>query len=88
MRRGSRPGRGRERQRIGTNNGNSTSTTDTDGATSESKSPAADKPTERPARGEGSLRGLSGSGPSQVGVQGALRARDVSRPRADSPPAT
>lgn len=38
---------------------------------------------ERDAR-EGSaesLRGLSGSGPSQVGVSGAMRARDVSRPR-------
>lgn len=29
---------------------------------------------------EGSLRGLSGGGPSRVGVVGAMRARDVSRP--------
>jgi hypothetical protein len=28
----------------------------------------------------GALRGLVGAGPSQVGVVGALRARDVSRP--------
>jgi hypothetical protein len=30
----------------------------------------------------GSLRGLTGRGPSQVGVSGAMRARDVSRPHA------
>jgi hypothetical protein len=30
--------------------------------------------------GTGALRGLVGAGPSQVGVVGALRARDVSRP--------
>jgi hypothetical protein len=84
MRRGSRPGRSRERQRIGNNDGNSTSADESEGATIEGKGTAADKPTERPARGEGSLRGLSGSGPSQVGVQGALRARDVSRPRPSS----
>ncbi|HEX7105520.1 MAG TPA: hypothetical protein VF218_06120 [Acidothermaceae bacterium] len=28
----------------------------------------------------GALRSLVGAGPSQVGVEGALRARDVSRP--------
>lgn len=32
-------------------------------------------------RGERGLRGLIGSGPSQVGVSGALRARDAARPR-------
>src|SRR5471032_1571210 len=31
----------------------------------------------------GALRGLVGAGPSQVGVVGALRARDVSRPQPD-----
>jgi hypothetical protein len=30
--------------------------------------------------GTGALRGLVGAGPSQVGIVGALRARDVSRP--------
>ena len=30
--------------------------------------------------GSGALRSLVGAGPSQVGVVGALRARDVSRP--------
>ena len=30
--------------------------------------------------GPGALRSLVGAGPSQVGVVGALRARDVSRP--------
>jgi hypothetical protein len=30
--------------------------------------------------GAGALRGLVGAGPSQVGIVGALRARDVSRP--------
>jgi hypothetical protein len=34
--------------------------------------------------GEDSVRGLTGAGRSRVGVSGALRARDVSRPsRAD-----
>jgi hypothetical protein len=33
--------------------------------------------------GAGALRGLVGAGPSQVGIVGALRARDVSRPTAD-----
>ncbi|HEY5199726.1 MAG TPA: hypothetical protein VIJ31_02365, partial [Acidothermaceae bacterium] len=32
------------------------------------------------AAGTGALRGLVGAGPSQVGIVGALRARDVSRP--------
>jgi hypothetical protein len=42
----------------------------------------------RPERPDGpeSLRGLGGAGPSQVGVSGAMRARDVSRPRADDQP--
>ncbi len=35
------------------------------------------------AAGTGALRGLVGAGPSQVGIVGALRARDVSRPTAD-----
>jgi hypothetical protein len=30
-----------------------------------------------------SVRGLTGAGPSQVGPVGAMRARDVSRPRAE-----
>lgn len=34
-------------------------------------------------RGERGLRGLVGSGPSQVGVSGALRARDAARPRVE-----
>lgn len=29
------------------------------------------------------LRGIAGSGPSKVGVDGAMRARDVSRPSAE-----
>jgi len=37
----------------------------------------------QPRADEGaSLRGLTGRGPSQVGVSGAMRARDVSRPKA------
>lgn len=32
------------------------------------------------AAGAGALRGLVGAGPSQVGIVGALRARDVSQP--------
>jgi hypothetical protein len=39
---------------------------------------------ERPGRGGAErnpeLRGIAGSGPSKVGVDGAMRARDVSRP--------
>ena len=35
---------------------------------------------EVPADERGSLRGLTGGGPSKVGVDGAMRARDVSRP--------
>ncbi len=35
------------------------------------------------AAGNRRLRGLVGAGPSQVGIVGALRARDVSRPTAD-----
>lgn len=31
-------------------------------------------------RDEAALRGLVGAGPSRVGVEGAMRARDVSRP--------
>jgi hypothetical protein len=41
--------------------------------------------TARPARAraetERGLRGLVGAGPSQVGVSGAMRARDAARPR-------
>ena len=44
------------------------------------------RPAQRPRRdtdrGERGLRGLVGSGPSQVGVSGALRARDAARPTA------
>jgi hypothetical protein len=37
----------------------------------------------RPAAdGNGGIGGLTGGGPSIVGVSGAMRARDVSRPRA------
>ena len=35
------------------------------------------------AAGTGVLRGLVGAGPSQVGIVGALRARDVSQPTPD-----
>ncbi|HXR42879.1 MAG TPA: hypothetical protein VN738_10750 [Acidothermaceae bacterium] len=35
-----------------------------------------------PASSSGALRSLVGAGPSQVGIVGALRARDVSRPDA------
>lgn len=44
------------------------------------------RPTGRPARtsradsGERGLRSLVGAGPSQLGVSGALRGRDVNRP--------
>ena len=38
---------------------------------------------EQPADDRGSLRGLTGGGPSKVGVDGAMRARDVSRPRVE-----
>jgi hypothetical protein len=39
----------------------------------------------RPAGGgdEASVAALSGGGPSQLGINGSLRARDVSRPRED-----
>jgi predicted flap endonuclease-1-like 5' DNA nuclease len=37
----------------------------------------------RRTRGDAALRGLVGAGPSQLGVNGALRARDVSRPTED-----
>lgn len=45
--------------------------------------PRPGRDTARSGAGEDgeSLRGLSGGGPSQVGVDGAMRARDVSRPR-------
>ena len=40
--------------------------------------------TDGPAAGDsGALRRLVGPGPSQVGIVGALRARDVSRPTDD-----
>jgi hypothetical protein len=32
-------------------------------------------------KGESAISALTGAGPSQVGVGGAMRARDVSRPR-------
>ena len=35
-----------------------------------------------PGEDGAALRGLTGRGPSQVGVDGAMRARDVSRPNA------
>ena len=35
------------------------------------------------ARAERGLRGLIGAGPSQLGVSGALRGRDVNRPTED-----
>lgn len=41
--------------------------------------PVTGSPSPRRA-GEESLRGIAGTGSSRVGVQGALRARDVSRP--------
>jgi hypothetical protein len=52
------------------------------------KSGAEDRPGRRRQRGsrrgdaaeERGLRDLVGSGPSQLGVQGALRGRDVNRP--------
>jgi hypothetical protein len=48
-------------------------------AAPESAAPA--KPVSKAERdAERGLRGLVGSGPSQVGVDGALRARDASRP--------
>ncbi|WP_375493545.1 hypothetical protein [uncultured Jatrophihabitans sp.] len=37
----------------------------------------------RSAGGERALRDLAGAGSSQLGVQGALRARDVNRPSTD-----
>ncbi len=43
--------------------------------------PAADAESGSPA-----LRALSGGGPSKVGVVGAMRARDVSRPRSAGQP--
>jgi hypothetical protein len=49
--------------------------------------PAAPPPVRPVARAERDaergLRGLVGSGPSQVGVDGAMRARDASRPTAE-----
>ena len=36
--------------------------------------------TDAPADDERGLRGLVGAGPSQVGVSGAMRARDAARP--------
>jgi hypothetical protein len=43
---------------------------------------AAPRPTRRPDAERG-LRGIVGSGPSQVGVVGAMRARDAARPTAE-----
>ena len=36
---------------------------------------------QRKGKGGGAAHGLVGGGPSNVGVSGAMRARDVSRPR-------
>ena len=44
--------------------------------------PVPERVRDRPL-GSGALRGLVGAGPSQVGIVGALRARDVSRPTAE-----
>lgn len=46
------------------------------------RQPPARHDADRSERGERGLRGLVGSGPSQVGVSGAMRARDAARPRA------
>lgn len=43
---------------------------------------ASDDAVEAAGLDGGSLHGLRGSGPSKVGVDGAMRARDVSRPTA------
>jgi len=40
-------------------------------------------PKQRRVEGDRGLRGLVGAGPSQVGVHGAMRARDAARPRAE-----
>jgi hypothetical protein len=45
--------------------------------------PRVTRPSDAAPVGSGALRGLVGAGPSQVGVVGALRARDVSRPDDD-----
>jgi hypothetical protein len=42
--------------------------------------PRISRPSDSAHTGSGALRSLVGAGPSQVGVVGALRARDVSRP--------
>ena len=42
--------------------------------------PAPVPPARRRADGERGLRDLVGAGPSQLGVDGALRGRDVNRP--------
>jgi len=42
--------------------------------------PRVTRPSDSTPGGSGALRSLVGAGPSQVGVVGALRARDVSRP--------
>jgi hypothetical protein len=52
-----------------------------EGAAPESAAPKPPGKAERDA--ERGLRGLVGAGPSQVGVGGALRARDASRPTDD-----
>ena len=36
---------------------------------------------QKPAAGDEATAGLTGGGPSQLGVNGSMRARDVSRPR-------
>ena len=63
---------------AGTSAGNVTGTGVGHGA------PGASTPTAvGAAAGTGVLRGLVGAGPSQVGIVGALRARDVSQPTPD-----
>jgi hypothetical protein len=42
--------------------------------------PRSTRPSDSASTGPAALRSLVGAGPSQVGVVGALRARDVSRP--------
>lgn len=46
------------------------------------RSRPSDRAAERGSDAERGLRGLVGAGPSQVGVSGAMRARDAARPTA------
>lgn len=63
---------------AGTDAGNATGTGVGHGGTGASTPTAAGA-----GAGTGVLRGLVGAGPSQVGIVGALRARDVSQPTAE-----